>query len=676
MHETRKPQFSHFAAILAIIIVAITALCANAQPIPLRFGEDPSVTESAARIARGVQLWGTPQAQPGLDIRFMDLDITVLPSTKSISATAIKRFTISTAVPSVRLQLTGLLDIASVLDGNGQSIPYTRDDADGLILTPTSGYEPGDHSVKVVYSGTPTSTGFGSFNFGFSRNYDSEIKIIWTLSQPFGAQDWFPTTNDPSEKLDSIVMRITVPSPFIAVSNGLLISESSESGMSTFVWRHRYPISPYLISMAIADYEQFTLDYTSPEGDNIPIVNYVLKNQDLDQLRTAAQQTTGLMDLFWDLYGPYPFKDEKYGHAQFGNSVGGMEHQTISSMGNLGYFLVAHELAHQWFGNKVTNATWSDLWIQEGMATLSEGLSLRYFLGEEDYRNWLRLRREQVMALPGGSIYIPESEVSDDNLLRMFDSRLTYRKAAWVLNMLRVHVGDENFFAGLRSYLETYAYSSASTEDFREIMESVSGKPLGTFFAQWVYGEGYPLLSLNYRPVEGSPYAVQLDVSQVGSHESVPVFEFPFDFRMVSSERDTFITVMVTEANQSFVIDPGFAFKYLVPDPQANLLFRLQSLTSIDEPRVDLPSAFTLGPGYPNPFNPEAIIPVKVDQAGLLIVDVVDVQGRVVQELLRAQVQPGRQSVRWDATGLRSAVYFIRARMGSDMQTIKMTLLR
>lgn len=676
MNGTLKPQFYRIATFVASVMMAVMPLCAISQPIPLRLGEDPSVTESAARIARGVQLWGTPQAQPELDIRFMDLDITVLPSTKSISATAIKRFTISAAVPSVRLQLTGLLDIASVLDGNGQSIPYTRDDADGLILTPTNGYEPGDHSVKVVYSGTPTSTGFGSFNFGFSRNHDSEIKIIWTLSQPFGAQDWFPTTNDPSEKLDSIVMRITVPSPFIAVSNGLLISESTESGMSTFVWRHRYPISPYLISMAIADYEQFTLDYTSPDGDNIPIVNYVLKNQDLDQLRTAAQQTTGLMDLFWDLYGPYPFKDEKYGHAQFGNSVGGMEHQTISSMGNLGYFLVAHELAHQWFGNKVTNATWSDLWIQEGMATLSEGLSLRYFLGEEDYRNWLRLRREQVMALPGGSIYIPESEVSDDNLLRMFDSRLTYRKAASVLNMLRVHVGDENFFAGLRSYLETYAYSSASTEDFREIMESVSGKPLETFFAQWVYGEGYPLLSLNYRPVEGSPYAVQLDVSQVGSHESVPVFEFPFDFRMVSSERDTFITVMVTEANQSFVIDPGFAFKYLVPDPQANLLYRLQSLTSIDEPRVDLPSAFTLEPGYPNPFNPEAIIPVKVDQAGLLVVDVVDIQGRVVMELLRAQVQPGRQNILWDATGLRSAVYFIRARMGSDMQTIKMTLLR
>jgi aminopeptidase N len=674
MHGTLKPLFLHFAALMALAIVAITALCANAQPIPLRFGEDPSVTESKARIARGVQLWGTPQAQPGLDIRFMDLDITVLPSTKSISATAIKRFTISETVPSVRLQLTRLLDIASVLDGNGESIPYSRDDADGLILMPTTGYEPGDHSVQVVYSGTPTSTGFGSFNFGFSRHFGEEI--IWTLSQPFGAQDWFPTTNDPSEKLDSIVMRITVPSPFIAVSNGLLISESTESGMSTFVWRHRYPISPYLISMAIADYDQFTLDYTSPEGDNIPIVNYVLKNQDLDQLRTAAQQTTGLMDLFWDLYGPYPFKDEKYGHAQFGATVGGMEHQTISSMGNLGFFLVAHELAHQWFGNKVTNATWSDLWIQEGMATLSEGLSLRYFLGEGDYNNWLSMRKEQVMALPGGSIYIPESEVSDDNLLRMFDPRLTYRKAALVLNMLRVHVGDENFFAGLRSYLETYSYSSASTEDFRQIMESVSGKHLGTFFAQWVYGEGYPLLNLNYRPVAGTPYAVQLDVSHVGSHESVPVFEFPLDIRIVASDRDTVFTVMVTEANQSFVLDPGFAWKYLLLDPHANLLFRLQSLTSIDEPRIDLPSAFTLEPGYPNPFNPEAIIPVKVDQAGLLVVDVVDVQGRVVQGLHRAAVQPGTMWIHWDATGLRSGLYFIRARMGGESQTIKMTVLR
>lgn len=672
MNGTPKPQFYRIAARVASVMMALMPLCAISQPLPLRLGEDPSITESAARIARGVQTLNAPLVQPGLNVTSMDLDIIIAPETSHLSATVVKRFQLSAAVANVRFQLSSSLDVKSVRDGFGMDVPYYRSDDQWLTLVPIGGYGPGTHSVQIDYSGAPTSSGFGSINFSNHLN----APVIWTLNQPYGAKDWFPTTNDPSDKLDSLTMRITVPSPLVAVSNGLLVSESLEAGFSTYTYRHRYPISPYLISMAIADYDRFTLDYTSPDGDGVPIENYVWKGQDLDQLRADAQQTIGLMDLFWDLYGPYPFKDEKYGHAQFGRSSGGMEHQTISSMGNLGFFLVAHELAHQWFGNKVTNATWSDLWIQEGMATLSEGLPLRYILGEEDFRNWLGVRREQILANPGGSVYIPPAEIAAGNLSRMFDTRLTYRKAAWVLNMLRVHVGDENFFAGLRSYLDTYAYGAASTEDFREIMESVSGKPLGTFFAQWVYGEGYPLLSLNYRPVEGSPYAVQLDVSQVGSHESVPVFEFPFDFRMVSSERDTFITVMVTEANQSFVIDPGFAFKYLVPDPQANLLFRLQSLTSIDEPRVDLPSAFTLGPGYPNPFNPTGYIPVNVERSGLLVVDVVDIQGRVVMELLRAQVQPGRQNILWDATGLRSGVYFIRARMGSDMQTIKMTLLR
>lgn len=672
MYGTPKPPFFRLIRYLVPAMLAVTSLCANAQPIPVHFGEDPSVTESKARIERGVALLQTYPMQPGLDVTSMELDITVLPASKSISATAVKHFKISEAVPEVRLQLSGALEIASVRDAFGQNIPYQRSGEHDIILSPLGGYGPGDHTAIIIYDGAPTSSGFGSINFGTHL----DEPIVWTLNQPYGAKDWFPTPNDPSDKLDSLTMRITVPAPLVAVSNGLLVSETESGSMKSYTWKHRYPISPYLISMAIANYDEFTLEYESPEGDQIPIANYVWKGQDLNQLRADAQQTIGLMDLFWDLYGPYPFRDERYGHAQFGRSSVGMEHQTISSMGNLGFFLVAHELAHQWFGNKVTNASWSDLWIQEGMASLSEGLPLRYFLSDEDFENWLRVRREQIVSRSDGSVYIPSDEIEAGNLNRMFDTRLTYRKAAWVLNMLRVHVGDDSFFAGLRSYLDEYAYSTASTEDFRHTMETVSGKSLGTFFNQWVYGEGHPELNVTHRPAEGAPGALRIDIRHVGSHGSVPVFEFPLDVRLYSSERDTVVTVQVNDADESFVLEPGFAWTDIEIDPHVNLLYQLQSLTSLGESGPSVPGVFSLEPGYPNPFNPTAIIPIRVEQAGLLVVDVVDVQGRVVQRLLRAEVQPGPQRILWDATGLRSGVYFVRARMGNDMQIVKMTVLR
>jgi len=645
---------------------------ATAQPKMLNLGEDPTLTEPKIRLAGAQHRFNIGPAQKALDITSMDLDISIDTQSGSIVATAVKRLSLSAAVVDVRLQLSDALDVTTIRDIAGNEIPFQRMDPNVLVVAPLGGFSEGDHTLRIVYSGKPQSTGFGSFVFSVRE----DKPIVWTLNQPFGARDWFPTTNDPSDKLDSLLMRVTVPKPLMAITNGMLIAEQDQVFSTSYTWKHRYPISVYLISLAIADYDTFDIIYEPVDGDPFPIVNYVYKGQDLNALKRDAQQTVGLMDLFWDLYGPYPFKDEKYGHAQFGFASGGMEHQTISSMGNLGFFLVAHELAHQWFGNKVTNTTWSDLWIQEGMATFSEGLPLRYFLGEDDFRNWLRVRREQVLAAPGGSVYIPEAEIDAGNLNRMFDTRLTYRKAAWVLNMLRVHVGDESFFAGLRSYLAEYAYSTASTEDFRRTMEAVSGKPLGTFFDQWVYGEGYPVLNINYRPAIGAPNALRLDIRHVGSHGSVPRFEFYLDVRLSTADRDTVLTVHVTQPEQTFVLEPGFAWSDIELDPDVKLLFRQESLTSLNEVPYDVPSSFRLEPGYPNPFNPTATIPVYVNQSGLLIVDVVDLQGRVLQRLLRADVQPGVQLIRWDAMGLRSGLYFIRVRMGGELQTIKMTVLR
>jgi aminopeptidase N len=672
MCERISAIFFRFLMVPILVFGAYAHTEANAQVNIRNFGEDPSISESQARIAAASMYRAVAVPQQDLDVTSMDLDITIDTDLGTIDALIIKRIHVSKAVAFIRLELSDALEITYIRDISGSAIPFDRIEYQQIIIAPLGGFSQGDHTLRIHYTGKPVTTGLGSINFSTRNDYP----IVWTLSQPFGARDWYPTTNDPTDKIDSLLMRITVPKPLMAISNGLMLSEIDHGDRTTYSWKHRYPISPYLVSMAIADYEVFTLPYESATGDIFPIDNYVYKGQDLPALKRDAQQTIGLMNLFWELYGPYPFRKERYGHAQFGWSVGGMEHQTISSMGNLGFFLVAHELAHQWFGNKVTNATWSDLWIQEGLATLSEGLPLRYFLGEDDFRNWLRVRREQVLAQPDGSVYIPEAVISDDNLNRLFDSRLTYRKAAWVLNMLRVHVGDNDFFAGLRSYLDSYAYTSASTDDFRRTMEAASGKPLTRFFDQWVYGEGYPMLSIRYGLAVGSPSALRLDIRHVGTHSSVPTFEFPLDVRFSSVNRDTVITVQVTRGEESFVLEPGFGWTNIEIDPHVNLLFRQESLTSIDDNRPALPAAFVLEPGYPNPFNPTSYIPIRIARSGELTVDVIDLQGRIVQRLLKAVVQPGPQRILWDATGLSTGMYVIRARMAGETQTVKMTVLR
>jgi aminopeptidase N len=427
--------------------------------------------------------------------------------------------------------------------------------------------------------------------------------------------------------------------------------------------------------LAIADYDEFSFIHRNATGDSLKINNYVWKGQNLQELEKQARQTLPLMDLFSEVYGPYPFARESYGHSQVGYR-GGMEHQTISSMNILGYFLVAHELAHQWFGNRVTNKTWNDLWIQEGFATFSEALSLERFLGSNDYESWFKVRRSIITARPDGSVYLPDDVIDQRTISRIFDFRLTYLKAAWVIHMLRNKMGDESFFRGLRAYLDEFAYSAASTDDFKKVMELAHGESLDRFFKDWVYGQGYPMLQIKYRRSTEGNGAVWVEVEQSGSHESVSSFEFPLEIRF-KGFNDTLMTLHIDGARQVLLMQPDMEWDTIEVDPNTKLLYSSLIITSDDNgDQSQIPASFKLLAAYPNPFNPRAIIPVQVSESGELIVDILDIQGKLVQRLHRAQVQAGRRDILWEAGSLSSGIYLIRARMGIQTQTLKMTLLR
>ena len=215
-------------------------------------------------------------------------------------------------------------------------------------------------SMCIYYQGIPgSSSGFGSFQKG----YHGGTPIISTLSEPYGSSDWWPCHNVLNDKIDSMDIYITTPAGFSAASNGILASTYNSGASTTFYWKHRYPISTYLVALAVTNYYEFT-DYAHFGNDSMEIRNYCYP-EDTAAAFENAYYTAGMMSYFGTFFGDYPFKKEKYGHAQF-EWGGGMEHQTITFLGGFNYGLMVHELAHSWFGDMVTCGSWQDLWLNEG----------------------------------------------------------------------------------------------------------------------------------------------------------------------------------------------------------------------------------------------------------------------------------------------------------------------
>jgi len=609
-----------------------------------------------------------------IDVHHYNLELEIEPETGHITGVTTIYFSLEMITDDIVLNLSDVMSVSAVTSSTAGEIIFSRIEGDNLLIQPVGGFSSGYHFVTVAYQGVPPTTGLGSFVATEVRGNPS----VWTLSQPYGASDWFVCKNDVADKADSVDVKVIMPKPFVVASNGLLVDKQDlVFDRTLYHWKSTYPIAHYLISIAAAHYTVLDDWYIAEGGDSLLVSNFIYPDENMDVIRPQLDQLNGMLDLFTELFGPYPFNDEKYGHAQFG-SIGGMEHQTISSMNNFGFFLMAHELAHQWFGDAVTVDSWNDLWMHEGFATLSEALTLERFIGVEDYRSWLRVRRNLIVNDPGGSIYLSDEVLADRDFSRIFSSRLTYRKAAWVLHMLRNEIGDEAFFEGIREFLRTpRLYGVSNSYEFRYIMEQEHGSTLETFFDQWVYGEGHPRLAVNFRSVSGDVSSIAVDISQSGSHPSVPIFNSPLDIRFSSADRDTIYTVRLTEANHTFILSPNFNWSNIEVDPHANLLYTNMlptSNTNIETPAY--PTQFMLGDGYPNPFNPTTFVPITINQQGTLILDVIDIQGRQLAVIYEGVAAIGRQNYLFDARNIASGVLFIRARMGLEQQIMKMTLIR
>ena len=610
-----------------------------------------------------------------IDVTYYKLNLNISYSPQQISgAVTIDAKSIQDNLTQVFYDLQNALTVDSVVTPSGR-LTFTHS-GNKINLTLDRAYNVGElFEVVVYYHGVPGSSGFGSFEFSSHSGHP----IIWTLSEPYGASDWFPGKDSPADKVDSCDVIVTADAQFYTVSNGTLISEvDNGDGTKTFHWKEHHPIAQYLISLAMTNYAEYDNWYVV--GQDSMIVRHFNYPENLNSTREARlNKTVGMLEYYHDIYGLYPYFDEKYGHAEFGWS-GGMEHQTCTSIGAYGETIIAHELAHQWFGDKVTCATWQDIWLNEGFATYTEALWVGHVYGEGAYND----RIESYMSTAKyayGPIYVQDIS----NVNSIFNYARSYAKGAVVIYMLRGIVGDSTFFNILQSYLNDprYAYNSATTDQFAAVASAVSGKDLTYFFNEWIYGENYPKYRVDLKKVSlgNGNYQAVVTLTQ-NSNTSPRFFTMPVQLKINTIAGDTLVTVFNDSISQSFTIDLDSYPVSVEMDPNNLILKDILGTTDVED--ETLPTEFSLSQNYPNPFNPTTTINYVIarnevtKQSHELSVQltVYDILGRKVATLVNKQQAPGNYSVQFDASELGSGIYFYTLRAGKFTATRKMILMR
>ena len=515
-----------------------------------------------AEAHRSLPLRSDRDAVRGFDMKYLRCAWSLDPTVRAIGGSVTSYFTTTQDVDQIVFDLSDSLNADSAIM-HQQSL--TLNHAGNLLNIHLLSVIPSGQtdSMTVYYHGVPTSSGFGSFETGI-HGTDS-IPVLWTLSEPYGALEWWPCKQDLNDKIDSLDTYVTTPNAYRAAGNGLLIEETVNGARTTYHWRHRHPIDTYLIATAVTNYAVINDSCILP-GVTVPMLTYAYPENAFMAGLNSHDVTLQQMPLYSQLVGNYPFADEKYGHAQFGWG-GGMEHQTMTFVGGYSYELSAHELAHQWFGDRVTCGSWQDIWLNEGFATYFQSLCYNY-LAPQYWHSQLRGRIDQVISQPGGSVFCTDTT----SVNRIFDGRLSYLKASLVLHMLRWVCGDTAFFHGLRNYLNDPAlsYGTARTSDLQAHLEATSGLDLTGFLADWFYGQGYPTYTLTWSQNSGGDVSVLL--LQSPSHPSVSFFEMPVPVRFKNNNTDSMVVLNNTFNGQSFSFHLPFQADSALFDPDLWLI--------------------------------------------------------------------------------------------------------
>lgn len=500
--------------------------------------------------------------QPGIDVQDYDFELTLSDETDRIEGTATVRVRITTdTLTAVRLDLVGPpndaehtgMRVSSVREG-GQSVSY-RQAGDILRIRSQNEFTAGQtHTYHIRYGGVP---GDGLI-IGTNRHGD---RTFFGDNWPNRARHWLPVVDHLSDKA-TVEFRVTAPSRYEVVSNGVLVTDSTMGKTRVTHWKSQVPLPPKVMVIGVAN---FAID-TAGTVDGVPVQSWVYP-EDREVGFEDLGQAPPILQFFEERLGPYPY--EKLANVQSATRYGGMENaaaifyseQSVAD-GEDSRTLLAHEIAHQWFGNTVTESDWPHLWLSEGFATYLAGLYLQHVEGSDRLVSYMKDARQNVIDFHEKNPNEPlvDTTFSDPNELLNTNP---YRKGAWVLHMLRQKVGTDTFWAGLRAYYNRYRHQNASTENFRMVMEDISGEDLTHFFNQWTRRPGHPVIEGSWRYDESAgeclitfrqtqneaPFRIPLDLTIQGSSSSM--------LSVHLQDRTEQVRLDCAEAPSSIVLDPN-----------------------------------------------------------------------------------------------------------------------
>ena len=437
----------------------------------------------------------------GYDVLDYALDLVIDPAARVIDGVATIEATALQALSRFNLDLLGFEDLRVRVNDLPATFERTGRE---LVITPAMPIPEGSpFQIEVAYSGTPGSVREPSLG--------AQIGFIFTntgayvASEPDGAATWYPVNDHPSDKA-TYTFRITVPEGLTAVANGVLANQETVDGGSAFTWRMDQPMASYLAMMSVGEY---VIEQGDPAGD-VPLRN-VFPAQFAEAGNDIFSRQDEMLTFFADTFGPYPF--DAYGALVIPQGLGfALETQSMSLFGitemiagignrSSAAEVIAHELAHSWFGDALTPADWSDIWLNEGFATYATWLWYENLFGPEtmdeivreyyghfsgDYLLELGYSEADARRIVA-QIGAPGNPPADD----LFNMAV-YERGALTLHALRVAIGDEMFFETLRTYYARFLHGNVTTADFIAVAEEVSGRDLGVFFDAWLYDPKVP----------------------------------------------------------------------------------------------------------------------------------------------------------------------------------------
>jgi aminopeptidase N len=596
-------------------------------------------------------------ASNNYDVKYYRCEWEVNPAVRFITGKVTLYFVVTSATNNIQLDLMNDLTVDSVKQRNVLLVKQHSNNTLSVNFAATINAGVPD-SFSVYYKGVPPNNGFGSFE----TTTHAGTPVMWSLSEPYGSRDWWPCKNGLDDKADSIDVFITAPPQYKAASNGLLQSETLIAGGTkklTF-WKHRYPIASYLVCFAVTNFAVFN-NSVLLGSTNLPMQTYCYP-EDQASFQGGTQNVLDALQLFHNNFGDYPFIKEKYGHVQFGWG-GGMEHQTATFIVSINEGLIAHELGHQWFGDKITCASWEDIWLNEGFATY-----LAAFYMENKYpANTINNRKaviNNITSAAGGSVWVDDTT----SVGRIFSGRLSYNKGSYLLYMLRWKLGDKVFLNGLQQYQKDtkLAYGFAKTDDLKRNLEQVSGQNLTEFFKDWFKGQGYPTYNVQWTQI-GKDY-VNIKMNQTTSHPSVDFFELPVALKFKNATQEKTIVVDNITNGETFFRNIGFIADTVLIDPE----YWLVTKNNVSAKVPDASAGQNIIQVFPNPVQDHFTIYMHKMVAANAVINLYNAVGQRVYTKSISLVN-GSEYLEVPSQYLPKGVYFLKINAG-DFKFVKKML--